>query len=96
MRDEDGIATGGIRTPPVDVPVETLSGEAVEGASIACLLFGSTMPLREGRLAELYPSADAYLEAYEEAADAAVGAGFVLEEDRQALLDAADPSAITG
>ena len=96
VRDEDGIATGGIRTPPVDVPVETLSGEAVEGASIACLLFGSTMPLREGRLAELYPSADAYLEAYEEAADAAVGAGFVLEEDRQALLDAADPSAITG
>jgi len=95
-RDENGIVTGGIRTPQVDVPVATLSGEAVEGASIACLLFGSTTPLPAERLTELYPSADEYLDAYTEAADAAVEAGFVLEEDREALLDDADPSVITG
>ncbi len=96
VRDENGVATGGVRTPVVDVPVETLSGEAIEGASIACMLFGSTTPLPEGRLAELYPSADEYLDAYTEAADAAVEAGFVLEEDREALLDDADPSLIPG
>lgn len=33
---------------------------------------------------------------YEEAADAAIASGFVLADDRQALLDDADPSGIPG
>lgn len=96
VRDENGIATGGIRTPVVDVPVATLSGEPGPSGSVACMLFGSTVPLPADRLTELYPSADEYLDAYTEAADAAVEAGFVLEEDRDALLEAADPSMIPG
>jgi Alpha/beta hydrolase domain len=95
-RDENGNATGGIRTPPVDVPVATLSGEAGDGSSLICLLLGSTTPLSAERLADLYPSHDNYLDAYSEAADAAIEAGFVLDDDREVLLAAADPDAIPG
>lgn len=77
------------------MPVATLSGEPGGSPSIICLL-GSTTPLDPGRLAQLYPSVDAYLAAYAEAADAAIDAGFVLEEDRDALLADADPSVIPG
>ena len=41
MRDEQGNARGGIRTPPVDVPAATLSGDPV-GEEILFQLFGST------------------------------------------------------
>jgi hypothetical protein len=96
VRDANGNALGGVRTPQVDVPVATLSGEPGGSPSIICLLLGSTTPLDPGRLAQLYPSVDAYLAAYAEAADAAIDAGFVLEEDRDALLADADPSVIPG
>ncbi|MDD9935431.1 MAG: alpha/beta hydrolase domain-containing protein [Myxococcales bacterium] len=89
-RDADGIALGGIRTPHVDAPVDVLSG-APPGGSIACSLFGSTLPLGPERLAELYASREDYLAAYDEAAGAVIDAGFVLEEDREALLADADP-----
>jgi hypothetical protein len=93
LRDQDGIALGGIRTPHVDTPLDTLSGES-GGGPIACLLFGSTTPLPAERIAARYPSPDAYLEAYTQAADATIRAGFVLEDDRAALLADADPSRV--
>ncbi|HEX6568305.1 MAG TPA: alpha/beta hydrolase domain-containing protein [Acidimicrobiales bacterium] len=96
VRDGNGNVRGGVRTPQVDVPVSTLSGEAAEGSSLICLLLGSTTPLDGDRLRELYPSREAYLDAYTEAADAAIEAGFVLEDDREALLADADPAAIPG
>ena len=94
VRDADGLARGGIRTPPVDVPVATLSGDAIASSSVLCLLFGSTVPFTEARLAELYASPAAYTEAYEAAAEEAIAAGWVLEDDRAALLDAAQPEVI--
>lgn len=94
VRDEYGIVEGGIRTPQVDVPVDVLSGEPGEGASIICLLLGSTMPLADDALAARYESADAYLAEFEEAADAAIEAGFVLAEDREELLADAQPDRI--
>lgn len=93
VRDSDGIVEGGIRTPLVDVPVNVLSGEPV-GTTLACSLFGSTTPLPADRIAALYASPDAYLDAYGEAADAAIASGFVLAEDEDALLAAADASKI--
>jgi hypothetical protein len=95
-RDGDGNALGGIRTPHVDVPVATLSGDPSPGGSIACTLMGSTTSLAPERVGTLYPSVDDYLTAYEAAADAAIEAGFVLAEDRDALLAEADPDAIGG
>ncbi|HVU01144.1 MAG TPA: alpha/beta hydrolase domain-containing protein [Polyangiaceae bacterium] len=91
--DGNGNVTGGIRTPEVDVPVDTLSG-APPGGSIACQLFGSTTPLPADRLATLYSSAAAYTAAYGAAADSAVQSGFVLPEDKDALLADAHPDRI--
>ncbi len=92
-RNADGIALGGIRTPPVDVPVATLSGAPGPNPSTICLLLGSTKPFRAARLAQLYPSRSVYVQRYDAGADATIKAGFALPEDRAALLGVrrADP-----
>ena len=95
-RDADGIALGGIRTPPVDVAAAVLSGAPGANPSVICLLLGSTKPLSVARLAQLYPSRDAYAERYEDAADTVIDQGFVLRADRSTLLAFADPSRIPG
>lgn len=79
-RDALGNALGGIRTPAVDVPVATLSGEGQAG-SIFCLLFGSTQPFDEQTLESLYPDACDYLEDYDRATWDAVLKGNVLLRD---------------
>ena len=93
-RDQFGNVKGGIRTPLVDVPVDTLSGES-GGGSVACLLFGTTKPLTAAQLSARYPSRAKYLAEYRAAADRAIKAGFVLPADRAELLAAADPSRIS-
>lgn len=90
-RDEDGIALGGIRTPLVDVPVDTLSGQPLPSTNVACFLSGSTVPLPADRLQARHASRAAYLAEYTTATDAAIAAGFVLPEDRDRLLAAAQP-----
>jgi hypothetical protein len=64
----------------------------VDGASVLCLLMGSTTPLDAARLAELYTSPDDYTARYEAATDAMIDAGFALPDDRDAILAAADPT----
>ena len=86
VRDADGIVEGGIRTPAVDVPIQIHSGQASPGGSVACLLMGSTIDLPATTLAEWYPSEEDYLAAYETATDEAITAGFVLADDREAML----------
>ncbi|TCJ33719.1 MULTISPECIES: alpha/beta hydrolase domain-containing protein [unclassified Parafrankia] len=93
-RDADGIARGGVRTPPVDVPVDVLSGTPGPNPSVICSLFGSTTPLPAERLTALYSSSDAYLQKYTTAADSTIKAGFVLPADRDALLAYAQPTRI--
>ncbi|CAI7978222.1 conserved hypothetical protein [Frankia sp. Hr75.2] len=95
-RDADGIALGGVRTPPVDVPIDVLSGDPGPKLSTICLLLGSTTPLPADRVAELYPTRAAYQQRYGTSADKTVEAGFVLREDRAALLDFAEPERVTG
>jgi Alpha/beta hydrolase domain len=88
-RDERGIALGGIRTPGVDAPVSVLTGEAPAGRSIFCMLFGDTVPFDAATLASLYPGDDDYVTAVTESADAAVEAGFLLQADADAFIEAA-------
>ncbi|ADP83733.1 alpha/beta hydrolase domain-containing protein [Pseudofrankia inefficax] len=96
-RNSDGIAVGGVRTPPVDVPVEVLSGDPGPNLSAICLLLGSTKPLSAARIAQLYPGGVAdYQQRYNASADAAIRAGFVLPADRAALLAYAEPARVTG
>ena len=74
--------------------MEVLSGVPGSSQNLLCVLLGSTTPLSETRLDELYASRADYEQRYAAAADATIAAGFVLAEDREALLAFADPSAI--
>ncbi|MFI5306689.1 MAG: alpha/beta hydrolase domain-containing protein [Polyangiales bacterium] len=94
VRNDDGIALGGIRTPPVDVPVEALSGAPGSNPDLLCILLGSAKPLAADRLAQLYPSRAAYQKQYDDATDQTIQSGFVLAPDRDALLAFAQPSRI--
>ncbi len=95
LRDGDGIALGGVRTPPVDVPVEVLSGAPGPNSSLICLLLGSTTPLPTARLTALYPTRAAYQQQYEADAEEVINAGFVLEPDHAALTAFSQPALIT-
>ncbi|MBX3314681.1 MAG: hypothetical protein KF906_10210 [Actinobacteria bacterium] len=96
VRDEIGVVEGGVRTPPVDVPIVVLSGEPGPSTNVACLLAGTTIPILPSDLAELYPTDDDYLSEYETSTDATIEAGFALEEDREALMDFAQPDLLAG
>ncbi len=91
LRDVHGNASGGIRTPQLDVPIATLSGEA-QGGSLFCLLFGSTVPFDDAKLASLYPDHESYVAAFNEATDRAVHGGFILPEDATLMKAAAAAS----
>jgi hypothetical protein len=93
-RDADGNALGGIRFPQVEVPVATLSGEPGPVDTLMCQLVGQTHALAAERLGERYPSAEAYLAAYEAATDAVIAAGFAIPEDRDEILADARPDLI--
>jgi hypothetical protein len=84
VRDADAIALGGVRTPPVDIPVATLSGQGTVDSTI-CQILGSTTPFTPARLAQLYPSVADYEQRYDAGTDAAIKAGFVLPEDRDLI-----------
>ncbi len=90
-RGPNGNALGGIRTPQLDVPIATFSGEAQPGSPM-CMLFGKTVPFDTATLASLYPTHDAYVAAFNAATDRAVKAGFILEADA-ALMKASAASA---
>jgi hypothetical protein len=94
-RDERGNALGGIRTPLVDVPIATYSGEG-NGGGFICELYGTTIAFDDATLAELYPRHDAYVAAFAEAAAAAVETGFLLATDAEKLTTAAARSTIGG
>ena len=96
QRDEDDIALGGVRTPPVDVPVATLSGEPGPDPSVICILLGSTKAFTAERLGQLYPSREEYEQMYDAATDATINAGYALDDDRDALVAFAAPDEITG
>jgi hypothetical protein len=92
--DEAGNAEGGVRTPAVDAPVDVLSGIAPADATVICLLMGRTEAIPDDQLAQMYDSPDDYLTAYEQATDDMIDAGFAVPEDRDQILDGADPSRI--
>jgi hypothetical protein len=95
VRDEFGNATGGIRTPYVDAPVATLTGEKQTGTSY-CFLFGTTELFDDARLAMLYPTKQAYIDAIDEATDAAVTAGFLVPVDADLIKSRARTSGLGG
>ena len=77
---------GGVRTPAVDVPISTLSGQAPPGATVICSLFGSATPLSASTLAALYPTKADYIADYTKSLDKAIKGGYILAADRSAML----------
>lgn len=92
VRDAQGNALGGIRSPQVDAPVATLTG--VNTGPGFCGLFGSTIPLTTVQLTALYPTHADFVSAWTSALSAAVANGYILPEDQPELLAAATNSTV--
>ena len=85
MRDDLGIALGGIRTPWVEAPSAVLSGEAPGGAGFA-FLFGRTEVMDPTTLALLYPGGrDEHRLRFEAATAEALREGFLLAADAEEI-----------
>lgn len=90
--DENGNATGGVRTPWVDVPTATLSGLGQRGEVFA-VLFGTTKPFDSVALAARYPGGrDQYMQRFSASLDSTIAAGFILPEDRAEIVALAEAS----
>jgi hypothetical protein len=94
--DTYGNVIGGVRTPAVDVPVSTLSGQAPPGSSVLCSLFGSTTTFSAATLAHLYPTKADYVADYTKSLDSAIAKGYILPADRAGLLARARQAAVPG
>ncbi len=92
VRDQYGIAAGGIRYPDITVPTATNDGVNSIGTggglfSAFCQLFGSSTPFTPEVLHALYEDQADYLAEYSQAADEFVGTGFILQEDVERLKE---------
>ncbi|MDL9937847.1 alpha/beta hydrolase domain-containing protein [Gordonia sp. ABSL1-1] len=94
VRDAFGNVLGGVRTPCVDAATQKLSGVVEQPVSRICLLFGSTETVAPDLLAARYGTREGYDKHYRDAADAAIAAGFMLADDRDAILADANPDLI--
>ncbi|WP_426574735.1 alpha/beta hydrolase domain-containing protein [Aquihabitans sp. McL0605] len=91
VRDGDGIATGGIRTPAVDAPTATHTGTN-PSSSVICVLFGSTTPFTQAQLDAHYADHDAYVQQVTASADRAVTEGFLLRPAADQMIAEAQKS----
>jgi Alpha/beta hydrolase domain len=80
VRDENGIARGGIRMPQAAAPVAMNSSTPVSD-DFAGRLLGSNKPFGAAKLEALYGDEATYLMRFREAAEAAVKAGVLLPRD---------------
>jgi hypothetical protein len=86
VRDDWGVALGGVRTPWVDCPAQIHSGENGEAGEFEAL-FGRSVPLPPAALAKLYPDGSAdYLGKFAASLGRSVAAGFLLEADVPEIL----------
>jgi hypothetical protein len=96
----DGNALGAIRLPPVVVPIglhngiETSSTMPYSATTLGQIISGTFEVYSAQELAARYPSHAAYVQAITVAADAALGAGWILASDRDAYIATAQASAI--
>lgn len=88
QRDKYGNIVGGLRLPPIDVPVAFYD-------AIPCELAGRTYQLGKATLREMYPTHEDYVEQLQTAADEAVGNGYLLPADAEDLIDRAENSSIS-
>ncbi len=95
VRDAQGNAVGGIRTPLVDVPLAALTGEPNTGG-LLCSLFGTTVPFDPTTVAALYPTHADYVREFDASADATTKAGFWLQPEADNFKAAAQQLRVGG
>jgi Alpha/beta hydrolase domain len=88
VRDEHGIATGGIRLPQADVPVAHNSAIPL-GPDIFSLLRGSSEPFGAAKLDALYSDEVSYVAQFTAAAQMAEATGVLLARDVAPLIEEA-------
>jgi Alpha/beta hydrolase domain len=82
-RDEQGNAVGGVRTPLVDAPLATNTGEKNAGGRF-CALFGTTDPFDAATLRALYPDGTVgWRDDFAKATEQAVQTGYWLEPEAE-------------
>jgi hypothetical protein len=78
-RDRFGNALGGLRLPPIQVPVATYS-------ATTCGLLGSTTPFLPTQLLELYPTHESYVAKMQAATDRAVRDRIMVQADADQMM----------
>ena len=101
VRDELGLARGGIRLAAVAAPIAKNTGDnvgsvgAVAGSGERnCRLMGSSEPFDAARLASLYATHDAYVARVKDATEKNLKAGFITKADADATIRDAEKSSI--
>jgi hypothetical protein len=84
--DEYGNGVGGVRSPFVDVPLSHY--EVHSGPGGLCKLRGNETPLAADVMTERYGDAAQYMKDFTKSLDRTIDAGFLLELDREAILEA--------
>ena len=79
-RDADGNALGGVRLPPIEVPVASYR-------STQCPLGGVTVPFTNAELRRRYPTFEEYRSQMAAATAASVADGFMLQDDADDLMN---------
>ena len=93
--DEHGNVMGGVRLPEIDVPTATYTmwnraANPLDFASaMACIFMGATETFTAEKLLLLYPTHDDYVQKYTAAAEKALAAGYILEEDYEDAIEEA-------
>lgn len=85
--DAFGNAMGGIRTPGADLPVGVYRSSSRTADGSYQLMFGEVRPFSAERLAALYGSLTEYRARVAEKADEMIALGFLLPEDRAAMIE---------
>jgi len=91
-RDANGIAQGGIRLSEEAVPTGVNTGQNT-GAGF-CRLYGSHVDFDKEKLAALYPSHKEYVAKVKEVTEKNLKAGYILKQDADATIQAAERSDI--
>jgi hypothetical protein len=86
LLDKFGNAVGGLRMPEISVPIARYKGVYVPAPD--CV--NAVLPFDQGTIDTLYPEPGDYLKQFEAATNALVEDGFLLAEDGDKLINAAE------
>jgi hypothetical protein len=98
VTDSNGEAVGGVRTPQVAAPIAVVNGtgDTSSAGGGFCKLFGATVPFSAAKLAQLYPTHQAFVKKWDQAVAADISKGYLLPADATVLDRVAKESTIGG